>query len=150
MIVECTSGPTQSPCWPARRNTHHLAEQIPRTNIAQCSCSNMPPAGWDNKQRQRPDSHLEVDLYSVFNSLLQHKRVLLEAVQVSWEGWKKKKKNQQSQGKSQWHWPPEGAQLQVSQLSCSIAVMCDHQGRAGMPPGNGSLTHLNRNDVIIN
>lgn len=74
------SGRTRFPCWPANRHMHHQAWFC-------YSYSNITPS----KQRgtltltKTRLSYLEVYLYPVVNSLLQRKRGLPEALQVSWE-----------------------------------------------------------------
>lgn len=74
------SGQTRFPCWPANGHMHHQVG-------FRYSNSNITPS----KQRgtltltKTSLSYLEVYLYPVVNSLLQRKRGLLEAIQVSWK-----------------------------------------------------------------
>lgn len=67
-------------------------------------------------------SHLEVDLYFVFDALLHHKRVLLEALQVSWKT--KVKVYNTACGGDTVH-----QVAQLARLSLSAAAQSDHQGR---------------------
>ena len=134
--ADCTSGRTRSPGWPAKKQHASFCWTLIRGHLHP-----------SNSLRQQTDAHtrlphLEVDLYSVFDSLLQHKRVLLEAVQVSWQG--KEPQGREREVNDSDHQGATRLQVSPALLFCCSSMTPPWEGSRATRKQLSSCTHWHR------